>query len=306
MARRDTRAAGTSARHAAARLQATIGGPPGLLRGGAGQDFEYRGTLDAGSHCSTGQPAVGHRSDEVPAGHGAAGAGIRWRLGLRVAVLVGLAALVAAGLFWWQAAAGRPGILPLGSATGSPPAKPAGSAPAEPGSAGREEAGEPGEPEDRNQAGTSAPGVVVVHVAGAVTAPGVVRLPAGSRVQDALSAAGGAAADADVNLLNLAQVVQDAQKIHVPVRGEGLPAAAATEGLPGTGSAEARMPGSRTNLNTAGVAELDALPKVGPVLAQRIVDWRKEHGAFTSVEELDAVDGVGPKMLEALLPLVTV
>ena len=62
----------------------------------------------------------------------------------------------------------------------------------------------------------------------------------------------------------------------------------------------------KVNLNTAGVEELDALPKVGPVLAQRIVDWRKEHGLFKSVEELDAVDGVGPKMLETLLPLVGV
>jgi competence protein ComEA len=65
-------------------------------------------------------------------------------------------------------------------------------------------------------------------------------------------------------------------------------------------------PGGKVNLNTADAAALDTLPKVGPVLAQRIVDWRKEHGPFKSVEELDAVDGVGPKMLEALLPLVTV
>jgi competence protein ComEA len=74
----------------------------------------------------------------------------------------------------------------------------------------------------------------------------------------------------------------------------------------GAGGAAGTPADSKININTAEAAELDALPKVGPVLAQRIVDWRKEHGAFKSIEELDAVDGVGPKMLEALLPLVTV
>jgi competence protein ComEA len=80
-------------------------------------------------------------------------------------------------------------------------------------------------------------------------------------------------------------------------------------GAPGQGAAGAggtAAAGGKINLNTADAAALDTLPKVGPVLAQRIVDGRKEHGPFKSVEELDAVDGVGPKMLEALLPLVTV
>jgi competence protein ComEA len=98
-------------------------------------------------------------------------------------------------------------------------------------------------------------------------------------------------------------VLADGQKLYVPVPGEdlpaGLPGEAAAGQDPGTGAGAGKV-----NLNTATVEELDALPKVGPVLAQRIVDWRKEHGSFTSVEELDAVDGVGPKMLETLLPLV--
>ena len=81
------------------------------------------------------------------------------------------------------------------------------------------------------------------------------------------------------------------------------PAEASGDGGGGDGGGGAPA-GGKINLNTAGVEELDALPKVGPVLAQRIVDWRKEHGRFKSVEELDAVDGVGPKMLETLLPLV--
>jgi competence protein ComEA len=112
---------------------------------------------------------------------------------------------------------------------------------------------------------------------------------------------------ADLDRLNLAAVVADGQKIYVPKPGEPLPpdsAGSASGGEDRSGSAAAS--GGKTNLNSAGVEELDALPKVGPVLAQRIVDWRKEHGPFKTVEELDAVDGVGPKMLETLLPLVSV
>jgi len=160
----------------------------------------------------------------------------------------------------------------------------------------------------------------VVHVAGAVAAPGVIRLQQGSRVDDAIAAAGGAAPDADVNRLNLALAVEDGQKIYVPRQGEPASSAAESSGSGGTGPGgmdpggvgstgtgqAGGAAGGKINLNTAGAAELDTLPKVGPVLAQRIVDWRKDHGPFKSVEELDAVDGVGPKMLEALLPLVTV
>lgn len=118
--------------------------------------------------------------------------------------------------------------------------------------------------------------------------------------------------DADVNRLNLALMVEDGQKIYVARHGEPISvppdvSGSAGSGLSGTGQQGVHGTiGGKINLNTADADELDTLPKVGPVLAQRIVDWRKEHGAFKSVEELDAVDGVGPKMLEALLPLVTV
>ena len=148
---------------------------------------------------------------------------------------------------------------------------------------------------------------MVVHVSGAVLAPGVVTLPAGSRVHQAVSAAGGAAADADLDVLNLAAVAEDGQKIHIPRQGE-LPVGdgAGSHAQGSTAPPAAAGAGAKININTAGVDELDALPKVGPVLAQRIVDWRKEHGPFSAIEDLDAVDGVGPKMLETLLPLVTV
>ncbi len=222
-----------------------------------------------------------------------------------------LAALAAAAgaWFWCQAGSAVPEVLPLsGVSSGGHVEESGGNA--APGSAPGPASGQ----EEPNIAG-----LVVVHVAGAVAKPGVIRLPQGSRIDDAIAAAGGVLADGDANRLNLALVVEDGQKIYVPQHGEPLAAGAETaasggagqggsgagsSGTSGTGQQGAS--GGKVNLNTAGAAELDALPKVGPVLAQRIVDWRKEHGPFKSVEELDAVDGVGPKMLEALLPLVTV
>ncbi|GAT86908.1 hypothetical protein CVCC1112_1567 [Paenarthrobacter nicotinovorans] len=150
--------------------------------------------------------------------------------------------------------------------------------------------------------------MVVVHVAGAVNKPGVVSLPQGSRVFQAIAAAGGAAPSAELSAVNLAEVLTDGTKLHVPVVGEvAQPAAPSgsgtgtTSGAPGPAAA-----GAKVNINTASLEELGTLPRVGPVTAQRILDWRKEHGAFTSVDELDAVDGIGPKLMESLKDLVTV
>lgn len=130
---------------------------------------------------------------------------------------------------------------------------------------------------------------------------------------DAIAAAGGADPAAELSSLNLAAVVQDAAKIYVPRTGEAAPppsqgAADGTVagGPPTAGAKGGTSAGGKVNLNTATAEELDALPKVGPVLAKRIVEWREQHGPFASVEDLDAVDGVGPKMMESLLPLVTV
>jgi competence protein ComEA len=143
----------------------------------------------------------------------------------------------------------------------------------------------------------------------------VVQVPAGSRLHDAIAAAGGATATADPDLLNLAAVLEDGQKILVPVRGDPAPSEQPGSGTPsqgaGTGDAGPVNTGPRSaagkiNLNSAGVEELGTLPRVGPVLAQRIVDWRQQHGPFKTVQELDAVDGIGPKLLEALLPLVSI
>lgn len=259
--------------------------------------FEYGGGVepdraDAGASC---------------AGESGGAPALRWRLGLRVAVLLAALAVAAGAWFWWQAGAAAPEVLPLGGVSpGNSSGAPGGDAPVD---ANGGSSTDPGTGQDAPA--PAAP--VVVHVAGAVAKPGVIRLQQGSRVDDAIRAAGGATADADVNRLNLALVVEDGQKIYVPQQGENMPAVAdpagagvSAEGAPGSAGGPAGVAGGKINLNTADASELDALPKVGPVLAQRIVDWRKEHGAFKTVEELDAVDGVGPKMLEALLPLVTV
>lgn len=262
-----------------------------------GGGFEYRDAAAGGRVAGDPQRSEREGNTQSPAGTAPS---LRWRLGLRVAIAVGLLAVAAGVLFWWQTAGGRPEVLPLNTVSreSTPSPDPATDSHATP------DAGEgsgPGGP-------SMAPGdVMVVHVSGAVRAPGVVTLPAGSRVHQAISAAGGAAADADLDVLNLAAVAEDGQKIHLPRQGE-LPGGdgAGSQGQGSTAPPAAAGAGAKININTAGVDELDALPKVGPVLAQRIVDWRKEHGPFSAIEDLDAVDGVGPKMLETLLPLVTV
>jgi competence protein ComEA len=143
---------------------------------------------------------------------------------------------------------------------------------------------------------TSAGLEVVVHVVGQVVAPGLVHLPAGSRLADALDAAGGATPEADLAAVNLARVLTDGEQIVVPRPGEQL-AGAIDAGSSGPGAMD---------LNAAGTGELDTLPGVGPVIAQRIVDWRTDHGGFGSVEELGEVSGIGPSLLDGVRDLVRV
>lgn len=143
---------------------------------------------------------------------------------------------------------------------------------------------------------------VVVHVAGAVLRPGVVTLPGGARVQDALEAAGGLTPDADAGDLNLAAVLSDGAQIVIGTR--GAPAGEVRSG----GGTSSGAPGTQTqlDLNTATQAQLEALPGVGPVTAGKIVAWRTQHGRFNRVEELGEVDGIGPKTLAQLTPHVRV
>jgi competence protein ComEA len=162
--------------------------------------------------------------------------------------------------------------------------------------------------------GYATPQEVVAYVCGAVRRPGVYHLAPGARVADLLSAAGGAAARAELQAVNLAAKLIDGQQVVVPVRG-ATTAAAAAAGSAGTGasatSGTAGAPGTAgtsapVNLNTASAAELDALPGVGPATAQKIIDYRTANGGFKSVDDLKNVSGIGDAKFATLQPLVTV
>lgn len=207
--------------------------------------------------------------------------GLRGRVALEPGPLAVVAVLVALGLAataWWVLQ-DRPTPVPARTvAPGSPLVT----------------------PEAPSAAGAVAPtGDVVVDVAGKVRRPGIVVLAAGARVVDALEAAGGMRRGAEVTDLNLARVLVDGEQILVGV--SPAPGLAASS-IPAAPSA----PGPLVNLNTAGPTELDALPGVGPVTAQAILDWRTEHGGFASVDQLLDVSGIGEATLAELAPLVTI
>lgn len=145
----------------------------------------------------------------------------------------------------------------------------------------------------------AASGEVVVHVAGAVSAPGVYTLPADSRVDDAVRAAG-ATADADLSQLNLAQKLADGQKITVPAAGEAP--APADNAAPSDSS----QSGALININTATQEELETLPSIGEVRAQAIIAYREEHGGFRTTDELMEVSGIGEKIFADISPHITV
>ena len=142
---------------------------------------------------------------------------------------------------------------------------------------------------------TAAP--VRVYVSGAVATPGVYTLPPRSLVDDALKAAGGATAEADLDHINLALEVRDQQQIHVPRKGEPAQPAPDVPGSPAV---------KRVNINTATLAELDTLPKIGLVTAQRIIDYRTKNGPFKKIEDLKNVSGIGDATFDALKDFITV
>ena len=144
-------------------------------------------------------------------------------------------------------------------------------------------------------------GTTTVHVAGAVRDPGVYRLRAGARIDDAVQRAGGPTAKADLGGVNLAAKVEDGRQVLVPER------AAAGAVAPAAGTAAPGSPGTAPiNLNTATVEQLDTLDGVGPATARKILQYREDHGGFGKVEELAQVPGIGPKRLAAIRERVTV
>jgi competence protein ComEA len=140
-------------------------------------------------------------------------------------------------------------------------------------------------------------GAALVHVAGAVRRPGVYRMRDGDRIQDAVRRAGGARHGADLNAINLAAKVADGQQVVVPRRASGSATAATSTAAAGDPSAALQQP---VSLNTATAEQLDTLDGVGPATAQKILDWRRQHGGFRSIDDLGEVPGIGPKKLAAL------
>jgi len=150
--------------------------------------------------------------------------------------------------------------------------------------------------------GAAADGWATVQVVGEVRRPGVFRLRAGDRIQDAVQRAGGATGRADLSGVNLAAKVEDGRQVIVPRRGAAAMGGAAAAGSAGggAGATGALAAGQQLDLNTATAEQLDQLDGVGPATAQKIVAYRQQHGGFRSVDELDQVPGIGPKRLAAL------
>ena len=252
----------------------------------------------------------------------------RWGLSPRVLLLVAVLALVAVvwGVTQFSALPRAEQVASPGASAESVQAVGAQQSP------GTQSTAQPSaNPSESAQGGASGEATVRVHVAGAVNNPGVYTLPAQGRAVDAIAAASGAAADADLDRVNLAGALSDGVQIYVPHRGEtAAPAqiqpnggtANADQGNAANGAAQngtqpqpartltpsgsAQKGSTPVNINTATAEELQSLPRIGPAMAQRIIAWREAHGGFRSVDELDAVPGIGPSMLENLRPLVTV
>lgn len=236
------------------------------------------------------------RDDEGAAGPPAR----RWAVPTRLGLVAALAVALVAGVVVARAA----GVLlpPAGQAVDLPEVT---GAPGAAGGGRSAEAGEPAgtgprSPADAATALATPTAQVVVHVVGQVARPGIVELPAGARVTDALTAAGGPSSSADLGSLNLARLLVDGEQVVVLAVGEAPPVA------PPGPVADAPAGGAPLDLNAADVTALDGLPGIGPVLAGRIVAWREEHGPFRSVEQLADVEGIGPALLERLASTVRV
>jgi len=247
----------------------------------------------------------------------------RFTLSPRAALLlVGVVGVLALGVVvagWWGGGRGggtdEPGVSIV---TGAPTA----GNPGPPGTASAPSSAAPAASGSASGSPSPSPDVAVLYVVGAVEHAGVVRVAADARVTDALAAAGGAAADADLSRLNLARPVVDGERLYVPRIGEAeVPAelqagggagAGAGAGVGSGGSASAGAGGGAgaaaqvVDLNTADATALETLPGIGPALAERILAWRDEHGGFRSVEDLLEVSGIGEGRFAELQDRVSV
>jgi len=165
------------------------------------------------------------------------------------------------------------------------------------------------------------PTLLRVHVVGAVTAPGVYALPRGSIWQDAINTAGGVTSVADLNRINLAQLVVDGDQVNVPeliptatpapptsTTGPSTPSPTPVKPVAASdsGNTTSASTGGKVNINTATAAELDRLPRVGPAIAQRIIDYRTAHGPFAQIEDIQNVKGIGPATFNQMKDLITI
>jgi competence protein ComEA len=242
--------------------------PGGQESGRRGQDSRGREPRPGGLEPRLAEPLPGVPVfGEGPVGRLRAWLFVRCGLEFRTVVALAVVLLAALGLAVQHYWAGRPRAVrvPLPAAAATVPRMPPVHAAASP--------------------------KVTVDVAGKVARPGLRLLPRGSRVADALAAAGGPLPGTDTTALNLARPLTDGEQILV---GVPAPAAASTPG-PATGP---------LSLNSATPAQLDALPGVGPVLAQHIIDFRTQHGGFTSLQQLRQIPGIGPRKFTTLQPLV--
>lgn len=190
------------------------------------------------------------------------------------------------------------GIETLAPLAGSEPSASAGAG----GAPSRFAGAGPVPPSTAPDVGDAAPlgGGLLVHVVGAVAEPGLVTVPDGARVADALQAAGGATRKADLTALNLARTVVDGEQLYVPAPGESVPGAPVAPGRGGQGTPGDQAAGGDVDINAADALALEALPGVGPSIAQAIVEWREANGPFASVDELEDVPGIGPATLDEI------
>ncbi|GAB2820307.1 hypothetical protein GCM10027022_08170 [Alpinimonas psychrophila] len=227
---------------------------------------------------------------------------VRWRIAVGASLVLGAVAIVitivVSSIATLGAESGVPGDLLMSASTPMP---------------GTTEA-----TASSGESGTSG-GEIFVHVVGAVQVPGLYAVRVDARVVDAVMAAGGLATTADPCAINLAHSIEDGQQIVVPATADGAAGNEALCSAAGGGRADSTNPNSASNtqagasgaggaqvsLGTAGVAELDTLPGIGPALAQRIIDWRDATGGFTSIEQLSEVSGIGDKVMANIRDLVT-